>query len=79
MYICSMKGQGVDKVKEKIGEWLMDISKYMVTAMLLTSVFGNMEQPWLFWIAIFVAALVFVLGVYLIKVSNDNNSKKRRQ
>ena len=28
-------------MKKEFGKWLMDIAKYMVTALLLSSVFGN--------------------------------------
>ena len=38
-YICNMK--------KELGKWLMDIAKYIVTALLLSSVFGDMQNPWI--------------------------------
>ena len=34
-------------MKEEFGKWLMDIAKYVATAVLLTTIFGGMEQKWL--------------------------------
>ncbi len=34
-------------MKKELGKWLMDIAKYIVTALLLSSVFGDMQNPWI--------------------------------
>jgi hypothetical protein len=34
------------RMKKEFGKWLMDIAKYMTTALLLSSTFGDMENPW---------------------------------
>ncbi len=31
----------------EIGKWLLDISKYLITAMLLTTAFSDMSNPWI--------------------------------
>jgi hypothetical protein len=35
-------------MKKELGKWFMDIAKYMVTALLLSSALGNMNRPWVF-------------------------------
>ena len=34
-------------MKKEFGKWLMDIAKYITTAVILTSIFGDIEQKWL--------------------------------
>ena len=35
-------------MKKEFGKWLMDIAKYITTAVILTSIFGEIEQNGLF-------------------------------
>ncbi|ATV32031.1 DUF6722 family protein [Prevotella intermedia] len=60
-------------MKKEFGKWLMDIAKYMVTALLLSSVFGNMDNLWVFVSVIIGAALTLGWGLYLVK---DNIKQK---
>ncbi|MDR3118304.1 MAG: hypothetical protein LBU44_02615 [Mediterranea sp.] len=53
-------------MKEEIGKWLMDIAKYMVTALLLSSVFRDMEKPWLLTSVTLSAIVIFMAGLWLI-------------
>ena len=34
-------------MKKEFGKWLMDIAKYITTAVILTSIFGEIEQKWI--------------------------------
>lgn len=36
-----------DKLKEKIGDWLLDIAKYLMTAVALTSAFKGLGKPFI--------------------------------
>ena len=36
-------------MKEEFGKWLMDIDKYVTTAVILTSIFGEIEQKWIIY------------------------------
>ena len=68
-YFCIMKYE--------LGKWLMDIAKYMVTAMLLSTVFTDLDSPIILWF-VFVASLITLLmGLYL--VGKDNNVKKKQK
>lgn len=64
-YICNMK--------KELGKWLMDIAKYIVTALLLSSVFGDMHNPWIIASVILSAAITLVSGLILI---NDKNKEE---
>ena len=35
-------------MRKEFGKWLMDIAKYIATAIILTSIFGDIKQKWLF-------------------------------
>ncbi len=46
-------------MKKEFGKWLMDVAKYVLTAILLTTVFGGMENN----------VLIFVLGVVIVGIT----------
>ena len=57
------------EMKKELGKWLLDIAKYMTTAVLLTSLFSGFEQ-WSWFLYALVVLAVFatlVLGLYLMK------------
>ncbi len=61
----------------EIGKWLLDISKYIITAYVLTQMFGKDDDSfWTFVGAISLAALLFIIGLALIKKDKNNNKKK---
>ena len=45
----------------------MDIAKYMVTALLLSSVFGNMENLWSTISVIIASAITLSVGLWFLK------------
>jgi hypothetical protein len=57
-----------NNIKEELGKWLMDVSKYIATAVILTSVFGEIQQKWIIYIG-GLAAIVVTLcwGLFLIR------------
>lgn len=63
----------------EIGKWLLDISKYLVTAMLLTTAFGDMSNPWIVLGVIISALITFMLGVVLVRRSGDRKSKNNNK
>ena len=55
---------------EELGKWLLDIAKYIVTA--LVRMFGNDDGSiWTLIGAVFFAALTFGTGLYLIRRSEN--------
>lgn len=59
-YICSMR--------KEFGKWLMDIAKYITTAVVLTSIFGEVEQKWIIYAGGFTSILLTLgFGLYLVR------------
>ena len=54
------KGHGRKKVREKFGDYLMDISKYVLTAVIITTLFNDLVSNTL---------LVYVIGVLTMLVT----------
>lgn len=60
----------------EFGKWLMDVAKYMLTALLLATFLGDMNSA-----ATIIASIVLMLGMlgiglWLVKKSSNNNKKK---
>jgi hypothetical protein len=56
-------------MKKEFGKWLMDIAKYITTAILLTSAFGEIRENKLIVLICSAVAIVVTLGwgLYLIR------------
>ena len=52
-------------MKEKISNWLLDIAKYLATAVLLSSVFSDLNDMWVYIGVIASIAVTFSLGLIL--------------
>ena len=51
-----------------MGKWLMDIAKYITTAVILTSIFGDVDQKWIIYSVGTVSILVTLMaGLRLVK------------
>lgn len=61
------------KMKKEFGKWLMDIAKYMVTALLLSTIFADMEEPIIVYMVVILSIVVLIIG--LILVSDDTPNK----
>jgi len=62
------------ETKKKMGEWLMDVAKYMLTAVLISSIFKDIENKW----AVYSVCIVGVfLSFYLGANMFDRNSKQQ--
>jgi len=62
-------------LKKEFGKWLMDIAKYMVTALLISSVFSDMNEPNMFFVALFLSISVLVLGLSMLYEKNHKKKK----
>ena len=55
-------------MKKEFGKWLMDIAKYLTTAVLLSSVFNDIKEPWVIYLVVSVAIVLTLLtGLLLVK------------
>ncbi len=62
---------------EELGKWLLDISKYIITAYILAEMFGKDNDSILAVVgAVVLAAASFVGGLYLIKKDKNKKNKK---
>ena len=53
-------------MRKEFGKWLMDIAKYIITAVVLSSVFGEIESWVLYVIGIVSVAITLLIGLYLV-------------
>jgi hypothetical protein len=66
MYICR-------EMKKELGKWLMDIAKYITTAVILTSIFSDVGERWILYCAGAISAvLTLICGLILIKDKKEN-------
>ena len=65
----------------EVGKWLLDVAKYMLTALLFANFFGDMDSPGMIIVVIFIMMSMFTLGLWLIhdsrKEKNKQNNKKK--
>jgi hypothetical protein len=55
-------------MKKELGKWLMDIAKYITTAVVLTSIFGDVQERWIIYVGGSLAVIVTLLaGLWLVK------------
>lgn len=55
-------------MRKELGKWLMDIAKYITTAVILTSIFGDVDQKWIIYSVGTVSILVTLMaGLRLVK------------
>ena len=57
-YLCSMK--------KEFGKWLMDVAKYMVTALLLSTIFADLNEPIIIYIVVILSIVVLLIGLLLV-------------
>ena len=58
-------------MKKEFGKWLMDIAKYMVTALLLSTIFADMAEPIILWMVIISSMVVLGFGLYWVNESDS--------
>lgn len=59
-------------MKREFGKWLMDISKYMVTALLLSSAFGDMDTWWVIGLVVMISLLTLCCGLWLMHTGKND-------
>ena len=64
-------------MRKEFGKWLMDIAKYITTAVILTSIFGDIEERWIIYVG-GIVAITATLGWGLYLVIERPVKKKRR-
>ena len=55
-------------MRKNFGDWLLDIAKYMATAILLTSVFDEIRESWISYVSVSIAIILsLIVGLILTK------------
>lgn len=53
---------------QSYGKWLSDIAKYITTAVILTSIFSDLERQWMLYVfGVLAAATTLICGLLLLK------------
>ncbi len=58
------------------GKWLMDVAKYILTALLLATFLGDMNSAGTIIASIVLMLGMLGIGLWLVKKSSNNNKKK---
>ena len=61
-------------MKKEFGKWLMDVAKYMVTALLLSSIFGDMSTPLVLVSVVMATASTLGAGLWLVRNERDKEN-----
>ena len=62
------------RTKQKLGDWLMDVAKYIATAVILSAIFSEAENRIIFMIGGTVAMFITLIwGLYLGRESKTKN------
>lgn len=66
-------------MKKEFGKWLMDIAKYITTAVILSSIFSGIQESWILYVSgILTASIALIWGLYLVKERPIKNKKRRK-
>ena len=66
-------------MKKEFGKWLLDIAKYMVTALLLSTIFADMNEPIIIYMVVILSTIVLCFGLYWINESEKENKNKKKK
>lgn len=62
-------------MRKELGKWLLDIAKYIVTAVILTTVFEDLNASWAVYILGLTSVVITLLiGLYLIKDKKEKGA-----
>ena len=65
-------------MKKEFGKWLMDIAKYMVTALLLSTIFSEMQDPIIIYIVVILSSIVLGFGLYWVNKGEQEIENKKK-
>lgn len=59
-------------MRKKIGEWLLDVAKYVTTAVVISSIIEGLSERWM----VYCVSVIFTLGTVLIGLYLIDNKIK---
>jgi hypothetical protein len=58
-------------MKKELGKWLLDVAKYVATAVLISSFLGNLNPKWIMYLSGSIVVIsLLIVGFWLINKSN---------
>lgn len=66
-------------MKKEFGKWLLDIAKYMVTALLLSTIFADMREPLIMYLVAIFSFVLLIVGLAVIYNSEQQENKKQKK
>ena len=67
-------------MKKKIGEWLLDVAKYILTVLFLSSLIKDMDKPFIVGTVTIGFLTTLIVGFYLVsdtKPKKKNNKRRK--
>ena len=76
--VLYLQNQKLVPMKKEFGKWLIDVAKYVSTAILLSSLFSDIKNwPWYFYlIMVCTVFAVLYLGLVLVAKPKETNRNK---
>ena len=65
-------------MKKELGKWLMDIAKYLVTAVVLATIFSDMQEKSILILGAIAVALALASGLYLVRDPKKKIKRKKQ-
>ena len=65
-------------MKKEFGKWLLDIAKYMVTALLLSTIFADMRDPLIMYLVAIFSLALLISGLAIIFNSEQEEKKLKK-
>ena len=65
-------------LKQEFGKWFLDVAKYVLTAMLLSSMIEGMSQVWLLVTATSIILLCLTFGAFLMRKGREEEERRER-
>ena len=66
-------------MKTEFGKWLMDIAKYMVTALMLSTIFADMNEPIILYVVSILSPAILIYGLYWVNEGKKEDKLKMKK
>lgn len=66
-------------MRKEFGKWLLDIAKYLVTVLLLSSLFADMDRTYMYVGVSALVIFIFIVGLYLVDDNDDKDNKTNKK
>ena len=71
-YLCNMN------IKQEFGKWFLDVAKYVLTAMILTSMIEGLTKTWMIAGSTTLMSACLIFGAVLMRQGRDEEERRER-